>query len=122
MAFSSWIIDPTDAHADTMNLVPGYYVARLGRGQPYVMVHARVKIVRDESGDVMQDVEYSLKIDNDFVLDWNKRFPDGLTGDPVTKEEYRRMMADQAWLQENWGVRPGEKVDLTALPPVPPPG
>lgn len=121
MAFSEWIVDPSHAHADTMNLVPGYYIARLRSGGEYVLVHAEVVEDRDEAGDLMADVEYRLRIDHDFVLDWNKRFPDGLTGDPIDKETYDRMRDRAAWMKETWGVAPGAKVDLTALPPIPPP-
>lgn len=122
MAASHWIIDPTSAHADTLNLVPGYYKARFRRDGPWHLIHAQVIEERDEAGDLMADVEYKLSIDGNFVLDWNGRFPNGLTGHQITREDFELLKEDKAWTQENWGVQAGEPADLSKLPPIAPPG
>jgi hypothetical protein len=122
VAASHWIIDPTDAHTDTMNLVPGHYKCRLEKGGPWSLVHAQVIVERDEAGDVISDVEYKLSIDGNFILDWDARFPNGLTGDKITREEFERLKLDMSWTREQWGTQAGEVADLTTVPPIRLPG
>lgn len=109
---------------DTMGLVPGFYRAKLADDAPFVPVHAEMVEVRDEVGDLMEDVVYRLRVDGDYCLDWGLTYPRGLKGEPISEAEYRDLVNDRRHLVQHMGVHsnPKKPIDLLSMPSILPPG
>lgn len=61
--------DPVDlpVYSDALATAPGYFVTTLGKGCPEVPARLWRDEVRDEVGDLMQDIVYHAAIDTDEV-------------------------------------------------------
>lgn len=111
---------------------PGYFMVRLGPKHP--RVPARIYLCDHEPGNPDNKIETPFLAGEfvgefiDPVVIWSNRYREPLLprdGLKTVEAEYAFLVAEAAWAKE-WSkddpvANPRRKVDLTAIPPIPPP-
>lgn len=114
---SIWIVDPTFTRQATMGLEPGthYYAARLVKNGPLVPVKTSVVEPRDEDGNLIGDVTYTVEVNGQAMpMDqWDKRAL--LAERRMTEQEYKTALADRAW-QQSRGLAEDKPLSIMDVP------
>jgi hypothetical protein len=123
-AFAESIRENIRDHFPRHLIQPGYYLIRLGRERP--LVAARIFERPPDDGDTPAGEILGEPCDPVFV--WTGRDREPLVApEGYTIENWYRYQCDLAdWTKVNAPeeplARPYRRVDLTSLPPIPPPG
>lgn len=92
--------DPVDApvYSDPITTAPGYFMVRLVKGGPEVPCRLWRDEVRDEEGDLLQDVRYHAAIDTDEV---DPASPERWPWTRIPEERWKYLTELAAWSRQH---------------------